>query len=186
MSFWACSKRVWNMCWALRASATDKMVTQQARRSPFCVLSSILNPHSQSLTRLPPSSRTYSIVCSHASCSRSLARFLPASPTRSVVYFFSVFFPPSLPLSFTNSLVCLLSPSFLPFKISLDVIFHSHSLTHTHFLASLPLDKHFTRSLSTVFINIHYHGNPNCKQSATIHENIRKSVLSFSSEDVYQ
>ena len=131
------------------ASATDKMVTQQARRSPFCVLSSILHPYSHCLARLPPSSRTYLIVCSHGSCTRSLARFLPASPTHSIANLFSVFFPPTLPPSFTNWPVCLLSPSFIPFNSSLDFnLPPTHTHSHTHFLASSLLDKYFTRSLS--------------------------------------
>ena len=133
------------MCWALLASALDKMVMQQARRSPFCVLSSILHPYSQSLARLPSSSRTQSIVCSHASCSLSLARFLPASLTHSVAYLFYAFFNSFLPPSFTNSLGCLLSPSFLPFNSSLDFnlpLSLNHSLTLTFLLL------HFLRNIS--------------------------------------
>ena len=66
---------------------------------------------------------------------RSLACFL-FSVTRLVANLFTTFFSPSLPPSFTNSLVCLLSPSFLPFNSMLDfrwiLTFLTHSLTHSH------------------------------------------------------
>ena len=95
----------------------------------------LFHTHTLTLARLLPSSRTNSIVCSHASCPLLLARFLSASPTHSVAYLFSVFFPPSLPPSFTNSLVCLLPPSFLPLIARLILTFHCHSLTHSHTLS---------------------------------------------------
>ena len=72
---------------------------------------------------------------------------LPTSPTHSIAYLLSVFFPPSLPPSFTNSLVCLLSPSFLPFNSSLDFKLPL-SLTHT-FLLLYFLTKFHSLTLSS-------------------------------------
>ena len=88
----------------------------------------------------------------HALC-YSLA-FSPASQTHSVAYLLPAFLAPSLPTPplplFSYSLVCLLSPSFLPFDSSLDFnlsLSFPHSLTHTFSLLHF-LTNYLARSLS--------------------------------------
>ena len=89
---------------------------------------------------------THTLILSHGcllpdALIQSLARMLLVlCHSLAVANLFTTFFSPSLPPSFTNSLVCLLSPSFLPFNSSLDFNF-PHSLTHslTHTIALLLL-----------------------------------------------
>ena len=151
----------------------------------ICVLSSILHSYSHSPARLPPSSRTRSIACSHASFSLSLARFLPDSPIHSVAYFVPAFCPPSLPPhSLTHSFACFLS-HFFTLNARLILSFYSlplslnHSLANTFFLFHF-LTNYLASSLSPPsFLTRQLAFRRSLSLSYSLNNLLTRSIVSF-------
>ena len=133
------SKRVWNTCRALLASATGKKGTQQARRSPF-VFCHPFYSHTLTLSHdcLLPQKLIQSLARILLALCQSLAFFLLPRLTLSLTCFLPSSIPPYLPHSLTHSFACFLPHSF-PLIARLILTFHSpflthslHSLTHIH------------------------------------------------------